>query len=296
LPKTTKQATFSIPGGFLGQKRKKLLKRSWAGLFREKVFPSLPVNKLAQYFCPNFGRPAKELYSAVGTLILQQTHDYSDNETVAQLAFNQQRHYALRLDDDESDAAKYMCPKTLWNFRDKVVENKLESDIFDKVVDKPAKAFAVNTDKQRGDSVHIKSNMRRLGRIGIFSRTIHSFLANLKRQHKELFESLPQKLVEKYFKKEALACFAQAKPSASQKTLSPVSQDLFDLAEVFKDTASVSSMHTYKLLQRVLAEQCKVTVTEDAVEVSVKPPKEVPADSLQNPSDPDAGYSGHKGH
>ncbi|HBL24318.1 MAG TPA: hypothetical protein DDZ40_09405, partial [Deltaproteobacteria bacterium] len=29
--------------------------------------------------------------------------------------------------------------------------------------------------------------------------------------------------------------------------------------------------------------------------VEVKPPKEVPSDSLQNPFDPDAGYSGHKG-
>ena len=33
----------------------------------------------------------------------------------------------------------------------------------------------------------------------------------------------------------------------------------------------------------------------ELVEIEVKPPKEVPSDSLQIPSDPDAGYSGHKG-
>jgi hypothetical protein len=31
------------------------------------------------------------------------------------------------------------------------------------------------------------------------------------------------------------------------------------------------------------------------MQVVVKPNKEVPSDSLQNPSDPDAGYCGHKG-
>ena len=48
-----------------------------------------------------------------------------------------------------------------------------------------AQVFEVNIDKQRIDSVHIKSNMRRLGRIGIFSESIHKFLVNLKRSHQE---------------------------------------------------------------------------------------------------------------
>ena len=32
-----------------------------------------------------------------------------------------------------------------------------------------------------------------------------------------------------------------------------------------------------------------------ATTVTIKPNKDVPSSSLQNPSDPDAGYSGHKG-
>ena len=101
--------------------------------------------------------------------------------------------------------------------------------------------------------------------------------------------------MEKYFKKEALACFASVKPSASKKTLSSVSQDLFELVQAFKDNDEIAAMHTYRQLKRVLAEQCKLTASEAGVEVTVKPPKEVTANSLQNPSDPDAGYSGHKG-
>ena len=50
-------------------------------------------------------------------------------------------------------------------------------------------------------------------------------------------------------------------------------------------------MYSYKELQRVFTEHCSV---EDE-NVVVKPAKEIPSDSLQNPSDPDATYDGHKG-
>ena len=48
---------------------------------------------------------------------------------------------------------------------------------------------------------------------------------------------------------------------------------------------------------RLLKEQCLVEVDEttNAKTVTVKANKDVPSDSLQNPSDPDAGYDDHKG-
>ena len=53
-------------------------------------------------------------------------------------------------------------------------------------------------------------------------------------------------------------------------------------------------MYTYKLLERVLKEHCNLTDDKDNP-VELKKPKEIASDSLQNPSDPDATYSGHKG-
>lgn len=79
------------------------------------------------------------------------------------------------------------------------------------------------------------------------------------------------------------------------KTLQMVSNDLFDLTQQFKDHKPVASMHSFKLLQRILNEQCTVSSSEHGCRVSLKEPKQIPSDSLQNPSDPDAGYSGHKG-
>jgi hypothetical protein len=272
-----KQQQLFDPWGNLSPKRRQMLERSWPGVFKEYILPELPVSELNPFFNAGFGRPTKDLYTVVGVLILQQTHDLTDLEAVDQLAFNIQWHYALNI-FEESDSAKYMCPKTLWNMRTVIAEHGLEDTLFNAGTQKLAEVFSVDTDKQRIDSVHIRSNMRRLGRINIFSKSIHRFLKNLKRQHPSHFETIENALIDRYFSEKALACFAMVKPSQSQKTLEQVSNDLYGLIQ-----------------QRILGEQCIVSTSGDKTEVTVKEAKKIPSDSLQNPSDPDASYSGHKG-
>jgi len=290
-----KTAYLFDPWHFLGEKRRKLMDTSWAALFRELILCELPVNKVAPFFNETFGRPTKELYTALGVLVLQQVHDLTDEETVSQLAFNLQWHYALDI-VEESDEAKYLCAKTLWSMRDLVIENHLDEILFERSAEVLAKVFNVDTSAQRMDSVHIKSNMRRLGRIGIFVKSIHTFLINLKRQHQELFEGLAQDLVERYLQDKALSCFSLIKPSEAQKTLETVSGDLFHLVQRFADHAQVSSMYSYATMVRVLKEHCEIKAEDGApAELRVKASREIPSDSLQNPSDPDATYDGHKG-
>lgn len=284
------------PWWYLGPKRQKLLKESWPGLFREFILNALPVEKVGNYFKDDFGRPTKELYCAIGVTVLQQMQDLSDKETIRQLAFNTEWHYALDITED-TDEAKYMSLKTLWNFRKKVIDAELDGEIFNEGTSELAKAFKVDTDKQRIDSVHIRSNMKRLGRINIFARSMHGFLVNLRRHHREIFEALPEGYKEKYLTDKAVGCFSMVKPTESEKTLKALSADLYELVERFKGDDKITLMSTYKLLKRVLQEQCILTETgcDSPVEVSVKTAKEVPSDSLQNPSDPDASYDGHKG-
>ena len=281
---------------YLGPKRRKLLDESWAGLFREKLLSELPVERMMPFFSSSMGRPTKELYAMLGAILFQQTFDLTDEETVSQMAFHIQWHYALDI-PEESDAIKYLSSKTLWSMRNIVTDNDLDTLMFEQITDTLAKVFKVDTTKQRMDSVHIKSNMRRLGRIGILVRCLHKFLVNLKRQYQELFETLPQELVEKYLSEKAVACFSLVKPSETERTLGSVSQDLFQVVQRFTDNRDVQAMYSYSLLVRVLRDQCRVKETADGqlIEIEVKPPKEIPSDSLQNPSDPDAGYSGHKG-
>jgi len=54
-------------------------------------------------------------------------------------------------------------------------------------------------------------------------------------------------------------------------------------------------MSSYQLLVRLFGEQCVTETTETANSVTINPSKDVSSSSLQNPSDPDASYCGHKG-
>ena len=289
--KSRKQQHLFDPWQFLSPKRRDMLDQGWPGFFREHILDLLPVERLALLFPRQFGRPTKELYTVLGALALQQFHDLTDQETSDQLSFNLQWHYALDI-AEESDEAKYICPKTLWTMRILATELGLEDVLFDATTRQLAELFKVDTRHQRMDSVHIRSNMARLGRIGIFVKGIDRFLVNLKRQHQPLWDRIDPELILRYQGEKAKQCFAGVKPSSSKKILSDVASDLYRLVTQFEANRQVAAMSSYKLLCRIVKEQCDV---QPDGTIEVKAPKQIGSDSLQNPSDPDASYSGHKG-
>ena len=283
------------PFPFLGPKRKQRIEESWANIFREHILTMLPVDKVFSKYDPVFGAPTKELYAMLGLMVIQQMHDLTDEEAVDQFAYNLQWHYALNI-TSTADADAYVSPKTLWNMRNILIERNLYQVIFEDVAKKLADVFKVDVAKQRFDSVHIFSNMRHLGRIGLFVKTIKKFLVNLKRHHKELYDSLDKVITDRYMTKQGESVFSMVKPSESIKTLAILADDVFALVERFRGNEPVTAMTSYQLLTRLFQEQCIVArVDTHTTQVSIKANKDVPSDSLQNPSDPDAGYDGHKG-
>jgi hypothetical protein len=282
--------------GHLGPKRRQLLDDTWAKLFRDEILPYLPVSQLRKHYDPSNGRPTNELFAMMGSMILQQMHDLTDEQTVEQFCFNIQWHYALNITGTD-DAAAYVCSRSIWTMRRIMTDNNLYTELFAGIADHLGEVFKVNSSFQRLDSVHLFSNMRHLGRIRIFATTIRKFLTNLKRQHPSLFAKLSEELRERYLAKKAESTFSMVKPSDSSHTLANLANDLFFLTECFNENSEVNTMTSFGLMLRLLAEQC--AIEEDQVTkkrtVTVKPNSEITSDSLQNPSDPDAGYSGHKG-
>ena len=278
----------------ISPKRRKLLDRGWPGVFRKYLLEKLPVARIIQYFTEDMGRPSKELNTAIGVLILQQLQDISDDKVTDELAFNIAWHYALDITDG-SDASMYISERTVRKYRQLVIKEGLEGILFNTLTDTLIKEFQVDTSKQRLDSTHIQSNMRNLGRIRIFAVTIKKFLKKLARTHAEEYVCLQPEFTQRYMGKDTESYFSRVKPSEAAKTLDQVSTDLFFLIESFRAYESICSLPEYKLLERVLREQCTVVDTDEDIHVTVKLPKEVSPDSLQNPSDPDASYDAHKG-
>jgi NAD-dependent dihydropyrimidine dehydrogenase PreA subunit len=283
------------PWAFLGPKRRKMLDESWAGEFRRHIFPHLPVGKLGERFNAGMGRPTKELYQMLGAPILQQLRDLTDEEAQWAMCFDIGWQYALDV-TDISDQASYICQRTIWEYRQILVEMGLDEAIFAQCTDALIQAFGVGTDKQRMDSTHIRSNMRKLGRLRIFGETIRGFLRELKRVAPDRHAGLDQAMRARY-EGEQGGCFGQVRPSEAGPVLDQAVQDLAMLVERFRADRAVAELASYKLLERVIEEQCTVTRDKDDAppQTKLKTPKDVPSDSLQNPSDPDAGYSGHKG-
>ena len=282
------------PFDFLGPKRMELLETGWPALFRHTILEEIPVAEIKQGFHERMGRPTKELRTLLGVLILQPMFDLTDDETVHQLAFNLEWHFALGLFREDDDT-KYLCERTLRTYRARVMDRQLDGLLFRTLTDALLDQLKIPTQKQRLDSTHLRSDMRRLSRLELFRKTIEKFLRIMQREHARLLRKfVADDLVERYLGEEK-GYFAQVKPSAAQTALEQAAKDLWGLVETFRAHPKIRRMGIFGLLQRVLDEQCNVIDNGAEAKVEIKDPKEVASDSLQNPSDLDAGYSGHKG-
>jgi hypothetical protein len=116
---------------------------------------------------------------------------------------------------------------------------------------------------------------------------IKRFLVQLRRHHRDLYDALPQPILHRYARSQAQMFADHQGPKDALRQ--SVAEHLLLLVERFADHEPVASRSTYKDMQRVLSEQCEVDVE------GVRLKKETSSQVLQNPSDPDATYDGHKG-
>jgi len=278
------------PWEHLGPKRRKLLQRSWAGVFREQLLPHLPVRELASHLSAGMGRPSKDLHMVVGALVLQQLHDLTDEQAVEAVALNIAWHYAL---DIRREADAYLCERTLRNYRRKIIDLGLEGVLFRTLTDQLIAAVGLDTSKQRLDSTAVRSAIRSLTRLGILVEATSKFLRELKRVMPDRFADVDPLLIEKYVKRSGEGCFGDTRPSESKRRLPEAAQDIFGLIETFRVTPA-AELESFRLLNQVFHEQCEVVSGNDTP-VRVKLPSEMPCDNILSPADPDARFNKRRG-
>ncbi len=227
-------------------------------MFREYLLRHLPVGELAKHFRDDIGRPSKELYAAIGALILQQLHDLTDKQTVEAVALSIAWHYALDI-RNESDA--YLCERTLRNYRRYLIKSGLEQALFRTLTDRLINPVGVNTDCQRLDSTAIRSAIRGLTRLGIFVEATSKFLRELKRTFGELHDQVDPELNRRYVDRQGDGCFANTKPSESKRRLPEAAKDVHELIEQFRSTKA-HELPSFQLLVRIFDEQCEVVESE----------------------------------
>jgi Transposase domain (DUF772) len=278
------------PWEYLGPQRRRLLEQSWAGVFRDYLLRHLPVKELAASFRDDVGRPSKDLSIALGALILQQLHDLTDRQATEAVALNIGWHYALDL-RHEPDA--YLCERTLRNYRRRILELGLDEVLFRTLTDRLIQEVGVETTKQRLDSTSVKSAIRGLTRLGILVEATSKFLRELRRKHPARYAEVDAEVLRKYVERQGEGCFANTRPSESQRRLPEAAQDVFALIQQFRSSAA-ASLESYLLLVRIFHEQCEVSIDQPPA-VVVRPPRASDCDAVISPADPDARYNKHRG-
>lgn len=270
----------------LTKKTRKRLLDGWAGIFRHVILELMPVETISGYFDPAMGRPTKELYSMAGLLLIKEFMDWTKDEALNAYSFHMDIHYALNLEPVTHDISMRTLERYINLFEDDDIAKTVMLEITVTLVD----LLELNIDKQRLDSTHVFSDMASFGRTRLMGVAIKRFLTQLKRHNSKAYELLDEQLRMRYAPGVNQLFGDTGKDSESRRLLrQQVAEDMYLLIRRFADTAEHAGRGTYKAMERIFYEQCEVH--EEKVCVKRKTGGNV----IQNPSDLDATYDGHKG-
>jgi len=261
----------------------KFLSSDWPGIFRGQMLHLMPADALGEHFDGKLGCPTKELYGMAGAIFLKEFFDLTIPQTVERYLIDAAWQYALNVNPMEASLSHATVERYLKLF----AANDLASVVFHRVTSALIEALELDVSRQRLDSTHIYSDMATFGRTKLMGVTIKRFLTQLKRHHRNLYEALDEDFLARYAPSQA-KLFGDFNGSRSELRQT-VAEDLLLLVSRFGDDERVSGRSSYQAMERVLHEQCDVE--EETVELKKKPGGDV----MQNPSDPDATYDGHKG-
>jgi len=261
------------------------MREDWPGLFRTQILHLMPVVKIAEHFHPTLGCPTKELYSMAGVIFLKEFFNLTIAETVRRYVMDTGWQYALNV----VPTAASLSHATVERYMKLFAEDDIAADIFHRVTSALIAALELDVSRQRLDSTHVFSDMATFGRTRLMGVAVKRFLTQLKRHHRAMYDALPEEFRGRYAPSQA-KLFADFTGAQSQLRQT-VAEDLLFVVNRFGGDDAVTNRASYRAMRRVLEEQCMVS--EDKAEVAVK--AKTGGNVMQNPSDPDATYDGHKG-
>lgn len=257
----------------------------WPGLFRTQILHLMPVAKIGERFHPILGCPTKELYGMAGAIFLKEFFHITIKETVRRYLMDAGWQYALNVVPTEASMSHASVERYMTLF----AEDDIAAEVFHRVTSALIEALELDVSRQRLDSTHVFSDMATFGRTRLMGVVIKRFLTQLKRHHRERYDTLPEELLARYAPAQG-NLFAGYKGRHDQLRHN-VAEDLLSLVNRFAAEEAVVSRTSYQAMRRVLEEQCEVSEDKTVVSVKAKTGGAV----MQNPSDPDATYDGHKG-
>ena len=270
----------------LTAKNRQWLEENWPGVFRHVILELMPVDALREHFHPALGRPTRELYSMAGLLLLREWHHWTQEQAVAAYGFHTEVQYALNLDPVGHD----LSVRTLERYQGYFEQDELAQQVLHDVTTCLVRQLDLKIDQQRLDSTHVFSDMTQLGRTRLRGVALKRFLTQVQRHAPAAYAALPEALRQRYAPSEHPLFGAVGQDRESRRLLrQQVAEDLYQVLRQFAEQPAHAHRSSYQAMERLFHEQCEVH--EERVTVKDKTGSSV----MQNPSDPDASYDGHKG-
>jgi hypothetical protein len=301
------------------------ISQGWQGVFREVILELLPVEQLGRHFDRWRGRPSTELYAMAGLVLIKEFQQWTVAEAVEAVLFRSDVQYALNLQPGFSISQRTV-ERFLALFES---DGALAQAVMTHVTDTLAGILKLKVSQQRIDSTHVFSDMAAFGRTRLMGVAIKRFLHQVKRHTPAEFAALPEELRQRYAASDKqLFAEASTKADSRAKTRQQVADDLHAIIQAFADHPQHQQRRSYLALLTIFQQQCALVPKKVGVsaaqpeltpvacdadgepaghgepadqplaaprEMQVELQKKTGGNVLQNPSDPDATYSGHKG-
>jgi len=265
-------------------KMRQRLYDSWAHLFRTEVFVRIPEERFAVLYSKIDSRPNAPVNVLVGGDMLKDGFGWTDEELERHLQFDLQTRYALGLDDLSQSVPTL---RTFQNHRRRVREHaetfgeNLYEVVFQVVTDEQIEQLKLKVDWQRMDSTQLLSNIALGSRLELVLRVLQQGVAALPEARQAIWRQKQAVYVDKQPRHICYRLKNEEVPDYLRQTGTLLITLLSEL-EAEADAAEASAM-----VARVLREQYQI---EEDETITLREPKEVAADSLQSPHDPEATY------
>ena len=288
--KKNKNQQLNIFDSYLNQsdRVKKMIKKSWCHYFSEIVFPAINEERFSVLYSGNqASRPNTPVNFIIGALILKEINGLSDEELIASICCDVRYQYALHTTQCQEQP---VSDRTFSRFRERLYNYTLETgrdllaEEMENLTEEFSKYMKLNSNIKRMDSLQVASRCRKMTRLELVYSTTSKAIKLIQRMNREelISEELKHYLEEDDYNKVTYYCPADEVENQFQKIIREAEKlrQIMDKDE-FRETIE------YQLLFRVLLEQ---TNKDEHGNVTPKENREISANSLQNPSDPDATF------
>jgi hypothetical protein len=263
---------------------RRIIADGWQGVFRHVILEVMPVAELGSHFSDSMGAPTKELFSMAGLVFLADFFDWTPQQAIEAYIFRSDVQYALNLEPGAT-----VSTRTVERYQKLFRDNDLAARVFNDVTTRLIQALDLNVSRQRLDSTHVFSHMASFGRTKLMAVAIKRFLTQLNRHDSDAYAALPDDFRRRYAPAQS-RLFADAKDAeARARDRQRAAEDLHFIIARFADRPDHTSRSTYKAMVTIFDQQCEIGGQKIVVKAKTG------GDCIQNPSDLDASYDGHKG-